>query len=170
MLDETISFVSDDELRQAVPAGTVALAQIRPNKDGELVIRDGVSEFGPWLGCNFEVIEGEHKGEWASLMLTVKPTDRKFRAVFVAVTGEDISGGKDVSFNDFKNQMLSGVFEVELGPEKKRGELTGYTSVLKVVRRVRDRDGAATATTATAAAPTIESAPVSAVADDDIPF
>jgi hypothetical protein len=167
MLDETISFVPEDELpkREALPAGTVALIAIRANREGVRELNDGVSEYGPWLSCPFEVIEGEHKGDWAGLMLTIKPDNYKFRAVFTAVTGVDIAGGKDVSFTKFKEQMLGGVFEAELGPGKKKGELTGFTEVTKILRRVRDFDGVSEES---AAAPTIE--PAAAASDEDIPF
>lgn len=166
--NETISFVSDEELRKPVPAGTVALVQVRPDKDGTLgEFKSGDSGYGPWMLVPFEVVEGEHKGEWASVMLNIKPTDRRFRAIFEAVTGIDISSGANVSFADFKSKLVSGIFEAELGPEKRKGVESGYTAVLRVIRRVRDRDAQAAETPA-AAAPAIPAA--SNDDSEDIPF
>jgi len=144
--NETISFVSDEELRRPLPAGTTALVQVRPDRDGTLGnFKSGDNGYGPWMLVPFEVVEGAHRGEWGSMMLNLTGTDRRFRAVFETVTGIDISSGANVSFADFKTKLIDGVFEAELGPERRKGVETGFTAVLRLTRRVRDRAAAATA-------------------------
>ncbi len=170
--NETIAFVSDDELRKPVPAGTTALVQVRSDKDGTLGdFKSGDSGFGPWMLVPFEVVEGEHRGEWASVMLNIKPTDRRFRAIFEAVTGIDLSAGANVTFSDFKKALVEGVFEAELGPEKRKGVETGYTGVYRILSRVRDRDAGAGPVAVAAPvhdAPAIQAAPSGS--EEDIPF
>jgi hypothetical protein len=162
--DAAIEFGSEEDLRKPVPAGTVALVQVRPQKDAELGdFKTGESQYGPWMIVNFEVVEGEHNGEWAGTIINVKPSDRKFRAIFEAVTGIDISSGGSVSFADFKEKLITGVFEAELGPEVRKGQPTGYTAVTKVLRRVRERDAAAVQEVASVEASDDGN-------DEDIPF
>ena len=169
--NETISFVSDEELRKPVPAGTVALVQVRADRDGVLGnFKSGDNGYGPWMLVPFEVVEGEHRGEWGSMMLNVSGKDRRFRAVFETVTGIDLSTGASVSFAEFKQKLLDGVFEAELGPERRKGVETGFTAVFRLTRKVRQRDAQATASTqAVADAPAIVAG--SGPEDgEDIPF
>lgn len=166
---ETIEFASDDELREPIPEKTVARIQVRPSKDGELgAFPSGESKFGPWVMVPFEVVEGDHRGEWASMMLSVKGTDRRFRAVVKLVTGLDLTqGGVTLSFADFRERLVSGVFEAELGPERRKGEETGFNAVTRLIARVGDRPRPAQADSlpvqSTSVAPSDGS-------DDDIPF
>lgn len=137
---EDIEFVPDNELRQPLPAGTEARVQVRPDRDGVLGdFKTGESKFGKWMLVPFEVVDGEHEGAWASVMLSVSGTDRKFRHVFHNVTGVDLSQGASVSFAEFKEKLLSGVFEAKLGPEKRKGEQTGFTTVVELGARVGER-------------------------------
>ncbi|MEA2276823.1 MAG: hypothetical protein QOC78_1783 [Solirubrobacteraceae bacterium] len=169
--NETISFISDDDLRKPLPAGTVALVQVRADRDGVLgEFKGGDNGYGPWMLVPFEVVEGEHRGEWGSMMLNVSGKDRRFRAVFEAVTGIDLSTGANVSFADFKQKLLDGVFEAELGPEKRKGVETGFTAVFRLTRKVRERDAQATASPA--ALPDAPAIRATSGGDDgeDIPF
>jgi len=146
MFDE-LEFETDEEIRKAVPEGTVAKVQVRALKDRETgedlpidEFKHGESQYGQWMLLPFEVVEGEFAGEWASMMLSIKTSDIKFRNVFATVTGIDVSKGGKVSFDDFKSKLVSGVFEAELGPEVRKGVETGYTRVNRLVERVSDRD------------------------------
>jgi hypothetical protein len=177
---DNLQFPSDEDLpereHKVPPAGTKAVAQVRPSKEGVLGdFRTGESGFGPWMIVDFEVIEGEYAGTWAGTIISVDPTDRRFRAIFTAATGVDISAGGNVTFKDFKEKLISGVFEVEIGPEKRKNkgtgqyEETGYTAVTKILSRLRDRDPEELA--AGAAGDEEEAIAASAPAgDDDIPF
>lgn len=168
--NETITFISDEELRRPVPAGTVALIQVRADRDGALGnFKTGESGFGPWMLVPFEVVEGEHRGEWASMMLNLSGTDRRFRAVFETVTGIDISSGANVSFAEFKTQLIDGVFEAEVGPERRKGVETGYTSVFRLRRKVRTR-AEHTGTPGLDAPAPAAPAETGAGTDEDIPF
>ena len=167
---DNLKFPSSEDLpeqeRRVPPEGTPALVQVRPDRDGNLgEFKSGDSGYGPWIAIPFEVIEGEWAGTWAGLMLSVDPTDRRFRAVFSAVMGVDISSGGEFTFSDFKKRIVSGVFQAEIGPEKKRGEPTGYTRVSKLLERVRDRE-------VTVSSASEEEAPVVTPDgdDEDIPF
>lgn len=170
MFDE-LEFETDEEIRKAVPEGTVAKIQVRPLKDKETgqdlpidEFKHGESQYGQWMLLPFEVVEGEFSGEWASMMLSIKTSDMKFRNVFATVTGVDISKGGKMSFDDFKERLISGVFEAELGPEVRKGVETGYTRVNRLIERVGDRD-----------VPVTETAPAEDVEADlpdseDVPF
>lgn len=161
-----IDFPTEDEVRKRPPAGTTALVQVRPNKEGQLELKTGKHEkFGPWMSIPFEVIEGEYRGEWANMMLNLKPDDMRFRRTFEVVTGIDVTQGAKVEFTDFKNKLLGGVFEAEIGPEKKQGEETGYTKCFKLTRVVGTRDDAEAG--ADTSVPEIGN---TAPADEDIPF
>lgn len=165
---EDIEFVPEDEMKKPLAAGTEATIQVRADRDGTLgEFRTGESKFGKWMLVPFEVVDGEHHGAWASLMLSVSGTDRKFRRVFQAVTGVDLTQGATVSFGDFKEQLISGVFEAKLGPEKRQGKETGFTTVVELGERVGERDNASASAPAIAATP--EPVPAGA-GDEDIPF
>mgnify|MGYP003554492425 CR=1 FL=1 len=145
-LDE-LEFETDDEIRKAIPKGTVAKVQIRQNRDPDTKedlplgdFKSGESQYGKWMVIPFVVTEGEYRGEWASIMLSIKTSDPKFRSVFQLVTGVDVSQGGKVSFADFKEKLITGIFEAELGPEEKKGEPTGYTRVNRLIERVGERD------------------------------
>jgi len=174
---DKLEFPSDDDLpepeRRIPPAGTIAVGQIRPDKDGVLGdFKSGDSGYGPWIILNFEITGGDYAGTWAGTILSVDPKDRRFRAVFTAVTGVDISAGGNVTFAEFKEKLIKGIFELEVGPDKRKNketgqyEETGYTAVTKVLKRVGDRDDSAEAT-----APADEAlvSPQSE-GDEDIPF
>lgn len=140
MFDE-LDFEADDDIRKPIPAGTTANVQIRAMKDMPLgEFKSGKSEYGPWMVLPFEVVDGEHKGQWASMMLSVKTSDYKFRNIFEVVTGIDVSQGGKVRFEDFRDKLVSGVFEAELGPEVRDKKETGYNRVFKLTERVGDRD------------------------------
>lgn len=146
--DEVLDFEADSEIRKQPPAGTIAMVQVRPDRDGNLGdFKNGRSEYGPWMLLPFEVTEGEYKGQWASMMISVKTTDPRFRSTFEVATGIDIKDGAQVSFSDFKDKLISGVFEAEIGPERRKGQETGsgYTQCFKLIRRVGDRDAAGAA-------------------------
>lgn len=172
-----ISFEPEEELYKAPPEGTVAKVQVRAMK-GEALgegWRSGVSKYGTWLSIPFEVVEGPYKGTWASLMVTVdrkdpddpegkgKGPDRKFRKVFEIATGMDISQGGSVGFAEFKEKLIGGVFEAVLGPEKKNPE---YTRVVRINKRVGDREDGATVGGGDPAPQQVEDDPH----DEDIPF
>lgn len=162
---DVLNFESEENTRKAVPQGTVAHVQVRPDRDGVLGnFRSGESAFGPWMIVPFEVVEGEFKGQWANLMLNLKPSDFKFRKTFQAVTDIDISSGGQVSFKDFKDKLLTGVFEAEIGPEVRKGEETGYTTVTKVLKRVGDRSAVSQDTDLPGIGTSAD------VSEDDIPF
>ena len=167
MNDEIFDFENESEVdvRKRPPAGTVAHVQIRPDRDGNLgdFKRGSHEEFGPWMSIPFEVTEGEYKGEWASMMLNLKTTDVRFRRTFEITTGVDVSQGAQVSFNDFTDKLVSGIFEAEIGPEKRRGEETGYTQCYKLLRRVGERDGQVSASDGDVPA-------IGASDDEDVPF
>jgi hypothetical protein len=175
MFDD-LQFESEEELRKPVPPGTVAAVQIRPDKDGVLgEFKSGTHEkFGPWMSVPFEVTEGEFKGEWANLMLNVQTTDRRFRKTVEVVTGVDLSQGAKLDFEDFKQALVNGVFEAELGPEKRRNrdtgdlEETGYTKVFRINRKIAERDQAASSNSTDQAVPAVGEK--SEGNDEDIPF
>lgn len=160
MFDETLTFPSSEEMRRPIEDGTIANVAIRKNKDGERVVQTGESQYGPYFILSCEVVDGEHKGDWASSFVNVKPTDRKFRSIFEVVTGTDLSAGGEASWPQFEEKLLSGIFSAELGPERKKrregddqnylralesgktgeaevGELytTGYTTIRKLIER-----------------------------------
>lgn len=167
---EDIEFVSEDELRKPIPQGTVARVQIRADREGVLGdFKTGESKFGPWVLLPFEVTEGEHRGSWASMMLSVSGKDRKFRRVFQNVTGVDLSEGGSVSFSDFTEKLVTGVFEAKLGPEKRQGAETGYTTVVELGERVGERQGGEDAGTGGRIETTAEPVGVGG-SDEDIPF
>lgn len=169
--NETITFVSEDELRQPVPPGTIVHAQVRRDRDGELGnFKSGDSGFGPWMLVPFEVIDGPFRGTWASLMLNIKGSDRRFRAVFEAVTGVDLSAGASVSFADFKHALLDNTFEVEMGPEKRKGEATGFTAVHRVLRGIGSRVEPQATLAPTLAIEQAPRATSRSGSDEDIPF
>jgi hypothetical protein len=147
----------EDEMYKKPPAGTVAMVQVRADKDGTLgnFRRGNHAEYGPWMSIQLEVAEGEYKGTWCSMMLNLSEKDRKFRKTFEVITGVDVSGGARVSEEEFLAKLVSGIFEAEIGPEVKKGEETGYTRCFKLVRRVRDRDAAAAADTSDTNVPAI---------------
>lgn len=147
MFDETLDFEAETDVRKRPPAGTIAMVRIRPDRDGNLgQFKSGKhEEYGPWMSIPFEVTEGEYKGEWAGMMLNLKTTDVRFRRTFEIVTGIDVKDGAKVSSDEFTAKLVSGVFEAEIGPEKRRGEETGYTQCYKLLRRVGERDTAASA-------------------------
>jgi len=169
---DTIEFKSDDELRKPL-SGTYKV-QLRPQKDkdtGDMLplgeLRQGTSKNNvPWILLPFEVVGGENDGEWASTMLWVRPDDKKFRKVFEAITGIDVSSGGNVSFDQFITALKEGVFEAELGPDMRNGEETGYTEVKRINGRVGDREESSSVSTDT-------EAPADGASDgdeDDIPF
>jgi hypothetical protein len=198
--DMDFDFKSDEEIRTRPPAGTIAKVRVRPSKDGVLGdFKSGRSEYGPWMIVNFEVVGGDFHGEWASTILNLKPDDRRFRATFQAITGVDISGGGNVSFADFKDRLISGVFEAEIGPEKRKvksaddqqylkavengaakdglnvGDLyeTGFTSVQKILSRVGERDEYSAGdqpTPSITQTPAAAEAPAADIAEEDVPF
>jgi hypothetical protein len=124
------------------PVGTVARIQIRTDRDGnpEELARGSHEDFGPWLSIPFEVGEGEYKGESASMMLNLNVMDVRFRHTFEIATGIDPSQGAQVAFSDFTDKLVSGIFEAEIGPEKRRGKETGCTSCYKLLRHLGERD------------------------------
>ncbi len=148
----TIEFQSEDELRKPIPAGTVANIKLRRNYDreteqllplGELKTGKTRNDDTPYVVIPVEVVEGEHAGEWASTTLFVRQDDWRFRKAFEVITGVDIKAGGKVDFSDFVEKLKSGIFEVELGPERqKKGDDTPpkYTEVKKWIRRVAERD------------------------------
>jgi hypothetical protein len=171
-------FESEDSLpdqeyeRKPVPAGTKATVRIRQEKDRDLGdFRSGESQYGPWMIIPFEVSEGEFTGEWASMIINLKTSDRKFRKVFEVVTGIDVSEGGKVSFDDFKDKLVSSTFQAELGPEKRKNasgdlEETGYTKVYKLEERVGDVTRATASDEVAPAAPEGEED----IDDEDVPF
>lgn len=178
MFDDSmeLTFQPEDDLYKTPPEGTVATVQVRAEKGRELgEWRSGVSKYGTWLSIPFEVIEGDYKGTYASMMVTVdrkdpddpqgksQGPDRRFRKVFEIATGMDISEGGSVSFAEFKEKLIGGTFEAVLGPEKKNPE---YTRVIRLNKRVGDREGEAPAGNGGDAAVDVEGDPH----DDDIPF
>jgi hypothetical protein len=170
---EDIEFVPEEEINDRPPEGTTAIVKVRPERDGVLgEFRTGESKYGKWMLVPFEVTAGEYSGSWASLMLSVDGKDRRFRAVFQAVTGADITQGASVSFADFRDKLITGLFEAKLGPEKRKGEETGFTSVIRLERRVGERDDEFAGEAVTAVDP-IDASTVSAstgTSDEDIPF
>lgn len=171
---ESEAELPEDEFeRKRIPEDTVALVQVRAEKDRELGdFRHGESQYGPWMIIPFEVAEGEYKGEWASMMTNPKTSDRRFRRLFEVVTGVDISKGGSMSYEEFKEKLLSGVFKAKLGPEKRKnketGELeeTGYTRVFEIISKEGERENP----TVGAGSDTDVPGDSAEVADDDIPF
>jgi hypothetical protein len=164
---ESLEFESEDDLRKPVPDGTVAHIRVRADSDGTRGnFKSGESQYGPWMIIPFEVINGDHQGLWVNMMMNLKTSDFRFRKTFETVTDMDVSKGGAVSFGDFKEKLLSGVFEAELGPEKRKGEETGYTRVNKLVRRVGENDATEVASDVDVPAIGINTD----VDDDDIPF
>jgi len=149
MFEEGIEFKSDDELRKPI-AGTekVQLRQRKDRETGDLLplgdLNTGQTKKGvKWVQLGFEVVGGENDGEWASMMLFVRPDEKKFRKVFEVITGEDVSSGGKVGWEEFVNRLKTGVFEAELTPDVRDGEETGYTAVQRLNTRVGERDDAA---------------------------
>lgn len=168
--DMTIDFVPNSKLPSGAPDGTIARVRIRPDQDGQLGnFKSGKSDYGPWILLPFEVVDGQHRGDWASIVLSVKPEDRRFRAVFSVVTGVNVSQGATVTFAEFKDKLVSGVFQAELGPEKRKNEPTGYTAVKRLIERVGERDELSS-DAGSAPAPIPVETGGAAVGDDDIPF
>lgn len=172
---DNLEFVGDDELRKPLPPGTVANVAVRANKDGEYEFKSGESQYGKWLAIPLEVVDGEHKGEWASMMVNVDPRNRRFRQLVGIVTGLDLSaGGVKLDWESFKEKLITGVFEAQLGPEERKNrqtgerEQTGFTACFKFVRRVGDRDPFGQQ--AAAAVPAIGEEEPAPIADDDLPF
>ena len=161
---------ADEYERKRIPPKTQAPVKVRPDRDGKLGdFRSGESQYGPWMIIPFEVAEGEYAGEWASMIVNLKPTDRRFRRVFEVVTGIDISSGGSVSFEEFKEKLVSGVFQAELGPETRKNEAgdpeeTGYTKVYRLDERVGDREVGDTGSDMEAPAPEPD------FDDEDTPF
>jgi hypothetical protein len=184
---ETIEFESDDQVKSTpIPDGTTAPLKLRKDRetgtffksDGSPVINSGAQRKDPnkhWLSIPFEVAGGEHKGRWASMMLTVDSKDFQFRNTVKVVTGLDLGEpGQKLEFEKFFEALQTGVFDGKLGPEKKRDESgdlqeTGFSKCFKLVERVGDR--------VEDEAPADEDAPMiglpdldAAGGDDDIPF
>lgn len=147
-----IEFQSEDELKKPIPEGTVALVKLRRAYDyearqplplGELKQGRTRTDKTPYIVIPVEVVDGEHAGEWASTTLFVRGGDRSFRSAFQVITGIDISQGGKVDFSDFTEKLKTGIFEVELGPERPRkgsDEPPKYTEVKKWIARVGERD------------------------------
>lgn len=157
---DSLEFPADDQLRQPVEEGTIVNARARRNEEGEVDIRQGKSDYGPWISIPMVVVGGEHDGRYASHIVTVNPSSPKFREMFEVITGIDVSKGAKIDKDQFKVALTEGTFELEVGPSKKN---PSYTEVKRFVRKV---DGvAAPASPATEAAPA-----ASTTDDDDIPF
>jgi hypothetical protein len=172
-----LEFESEDDLpedeftRKRIPENTECTVVVRAEKDKALgEFRSGESQYGPWMIIPFEVTEGEYKGEWLSQMVNIKTSDRRFRKLFQTVTGVDISAGGKVSFDQFKTDLLGGVFVAMCGPEVRKidGEKkeTGYNKVFYLKEKVGERDVSAVAGGSDAEAPGQEDG----VGDEDIPF
>lgn len=173
-----MEFGSEEDLpsggyeKRRVPEGTVAGVKVRPDRDGNLgEFKSGESQYGPWMVVPFEIVDGEFAGEWCSMIMTVKPEDRRFRKIVEVVTGTDISSGGSLSFEDFRDKLIAGVFKAELGPETRKNdagepEETGYTKVFKLEERVGDReDSPADSGASDQDAPALDDE-----GDEDVPF
>lgn len=145
-----IEFQSEEELKKPIAEGTKAVVKLRPQYDRETggnlplgELRTGKSKKGdPYIIVPVEVVGGEHNGEWAGTTLFVRQDDRRFRKAFEVITGIDISAGGKVNFSEFTEKLKTGLFEVELGPERPRneGDAPKYTEVKKWFARVGERD------------------------------
>jgi hypothetical protein len=146
-----IEFQSEEELKKPLPEGTIAKVKLRPQYDrdaggmlplGEL--RTGKSKKGdPFVIIPVEVVDGEHAGEWAGTTLFIRQDDRRFRKAFEVITGIDVTDGGKVNFDDFTEKLKTGIFEVELGPERPRkgsDEPPKYTEIKKWFGRAGERD------------------------------
>lgn len=154
-----INFESDDEIYK-IKEEQEAVVQVRAEKDRELGdFKSGESQYGQWVAVPFEVVEGEHKGTWCSLMMTVDTKNRGFRKVFELVTGVDVSQGGTVSFDEFVDKICSGVYRAVIGPDKKNPQ---YVRVVSLEEQVGTREDAPEAATTVPGEDDVE--------DDDAPF
>lgn len=174
---DAIEFPADDELRKPVTEDTVVKARARKGDDGEVEIRQGQSDFGPWISIPMIVTGGDYDGRYASHIVTVNPTSPKFREVVEVITGIDLSQGFKMDKEAFKSALSSHMFEVEISPGKKN---PSYTEVKRFIKRLDEAPPAEAAapliqsggdTSAPAAADTAPAVTADAVDDgDDIPF
>ena len=119
------------------PNGTRALVRAaKAAADGGPALRETTSEHGAWLHVTFEVVEGAYAGTLATFPLRISAGDHKLRAVTEIVLGIDLVAGGAVQFSDFKDRLLDGTFEVELGPSHRNGVPTGRTAVSGIISRV----------------------------------
>jgi len=132
---EELEFKSDKELGK-VPENTEAVIQVRAEKNRALGdFRTGEGAYGPWISIPFEIVEGQYKGTYASLMMTVDPNDRRFRKVFELATGIDVSEGHKATMSDFVDGIVNGRFKGVLSPDKNDPR---YTRVVRLIERVAD--------------------------------
>lgn len=165
MSEDVMDFQSDADLNPV--SGTKVLVQIRLDDEGTPPDLNGKeTQYGLFVPLQMEVVEGELRGNRASLSYNLDPKNAKFRKIILAVTGIDVSEGGRVSLSEFNEKFLSGVFEAEIGPEVRKGEKTGYTAVEKLISRVRDRDASASSEEAFEPAAIDTGTPDT----DDIPF
>lgn len=179
-----IEFQSEEELKKPVPAGTTANVKLRPQYDKEIggtlplgELRSGKTrnDGTPYISIPVEVVGGDFDGEWASTTLFVRQDDRRFRKAFEVITGIDVSQGGNVNFGEFVEKLKTGIFEVELGPERPRkgsDEPSKYTEIKKWLARVGERDDLGEQVPAAAADEDLSSpfADSDAGGEDDIPF
>lgn len=84
-------------------------------EDGELNYREGVNAKGKtWRSYPFVIDEGQHSGQWVSLMLTLDPSNFYFRRDVSALTGIDVSGGGRVDGAVLEEKIKTGRFLVSL--------------------------------------------------------
>lgn len=180
---DTIEFDSDADVKSTpIPDGTTAPVKLRKDRttgtffdsEDKPVIKSGQQRKDPsktWISIPFEVTEGQYKGRWASMMLTVDQKDFQFRNTIKVVTGLDLAQpGQKLEFDKFFEALQVGTFSAKLGPEKRNGEETGFSKCFKLVERVGDRPEDAT--------PSDDSDPMiglpdindETAGDDDIPF
>ena len=166
--DEEIEVLSEDQIDQPPPDGTIANVQTRVEAEtGEYAIEKKNGQYGAFLTVKMEVVGGDFNGKWCTYLLNIDPKRRQFRAVQEMMGADLEAGGQPMKLSEVVHFLCDTVFEAELTPnefEGRDGETVKTTKVKRLIKVV----GAPGETVAQPVAAKTSDEPVAA--DDDIPF